>query len=109
MKKQLVGFSFGLVLASLPAFKAYEYQVRMSTAEVEKVDGLYIFTDCKPVLPYDSIGAVDAGFVTGTQYETIRDNIVKRVNKLYKDADGIVINYNKKGIDIGTVVKFRER
>jgi hypothetical protein len=47
--------------------------------------------------------------MTGTQYEPMRDNIVQRVKKRYKDADGVIINYNKKGIDKGTVVKFRDR
>lgn len=90
MKKQILGFFIGITVATGFAFTSNEYSAGPSTAEAGKVEGLYVFTDCKPVLAYDSLGLVDPGFITGTQYENIRNSIIKRVIKKHPEAEGVI-------------------
>jgi hypothetical protein len=107
MKNHLNGFLWGITISMLIAFKASDFVSKESTAEVNKVEGLYIFTDSKPVMPYDSIGTVELGFVSGTQYESIKANLIKRARKKYPNADGLIFNLKKKGLDNCSVIKFK--
>lgn len=59
MKSSFFGFLTGVSFTTLVAFKAVTYQPNSATAEVVNIDGLYIFTDSKPVMNYDSLGVVD--------------------------------------------------
>lgn len=107
MKKQLLGFIFGVSVTFLLAFKVAEHIPNEATAEVKKIDGFYIFTDSKPVMPYDSLGVVDRGFITGTQYESIKSNLIKRARKRHPNADGLILYLTNVGIDNCVVVKFK--
>jgi hypothetical protein len=107
MKKTLSGFILGVFLMFALSFTSNEYKANQSTAETSKIDGFYIFTDSKPVMPFDSLGVVDLGFVSGTQYESIRTNFIKRARKKYPTADGLILNLNKKGLDNCNVIKFK--
>ena len=54
MKKTTIAFAAGLVISGLLAFTAVAtYEAKISTAEVEQLQGVYIFTDCKPVKEYE--------------------------------------------------------
>jgi hypothetical protein len=107
MKKTLSGFLLCSILVLAFAFTISEYKPNHSTAETSKIDGFYIFTDSKPVMPHDSLGVVDLGFVSGTQYESIRTNLIKRARKQYPTADGLILNLNKTGLDQCNVIKFK--
>lgn len=106
MKRFFWGCAFLASLAVMQAFNEFEYEPNYSTAEVLKIDGLFIFTDSKPIMPHEILGMVGLGFVSSTQYESIRNNLVKRVKKTYPNADGIILNLNKKGVDNCYVLKF---
>jgi hypothetical protein len=106
MKRVLFSFLLGGCLTVILAFSTNGYELNHSTAEVTKIEGFYIFMDSKPIMPYDSLGEVDLGFVGGTQYEDIRANLIKRARKKYPTADGIILNLNKKGVDKCNVIKF---
>ena len=107
MKKYLLGFLFGISISILLAFKASSFEPTSSTAEVNKIDDFYVFTDSKPVLPFDLLGDVDLGFVSGTQYEYIKLNLIKRAKKKFPDGDGIILNLDKKGIDKCIVIQYK--
>lgn len=107
MKKIASSVLIGLGLTSILAFSAAKFQPSHATAEVVMEEGFYLFTDSKPVMPYDSLGTVDLGFVTGTQYENIRSNLMKRARKKYPKADGLIFNLKKNGIDHANVIKFK--
>ena len=107
MKRFFLGCAFVASLVALQAFNEFVYEPNYSTAEVAKIDGLLIFTDSKPIMPHEILGMVDLGFVSGTQYESIRNSLVKRVKKTYPNADGIILNLNKKGVDNCYVLKFK--
>jgi hypothetical protein len=107
MKLAAVSLLTGLTLTFLYSFKLTKQQTNHSNADAALVDGLYIFCDSKPIMPYDSIGTIELGFVSGTQYQTIRDNLIKRSKKQYQKADGLILHLNKKGVDHCTVIKFK--
>jgi hypothetical protein len=99
MKKYLIGCLLGFGLSTLIAFKIVNYESKMSTSEVNKIEGLYIFTDSNPVTDFDSIGTVDINFLMDTQYESIRNNFIKRAKKKFPNADGLIMSFSKKGVD----------
>lgn len=108
MKKNLSSLLFALSISILFAFQVTNLQTNESTAKVNKINGLYIFTDSQPIAPYDSLGTVDIGFITGTQYEQIRNNLIKRAKAKFPNANGLIMKFDKKGIDKCTVIKLNQ-
>ncbi len=104
----MIGFLFGISVSILLAFRGAIFTPSASTAEVNNVEGLYVFTDSKPIVPYDSLGSIEIGFVTDTQYESIRNNLIKRAKNKFPYADGIIMNFNKKGVDNCMVIDLIE-
>ena len=107
MKKYGFGFFLGVCSTIVIAFQVAKYEPNSSTAEVYKIEGFNIFTDSQPIMPYDSLDTVDLGFVSGTQYESVRANLIKNARKKYPDADGLILKLNKKGLDQCVVIKFK--
>jgi hypothetical protein len=107
MKSVFLGGVLGICMTISLAFNTDRDESSYSNAEVTKIEGFYIFMDSKPVMPYDSLGTVDLGFVSGTQYETIRANFIKRARKKYPNGDGIILHLNKSGLDKCSIIKFR--
>ena len=101
----LIGFFIGISLSILLAFKVSNFSPNASTAEVNKIEGYYIFTDSKPVMPYDSIGALEIGFINDTQYESIRGNLIKKAKNKYPSADGLIMEFDKMGVDKCIVIR----
>lgn len=106
-RTHLLPFLTGLALMALLAFKSRSYEAGFATAEVSQIEGFYIFTDSKPVMPYDSLGFVELGFVSGTQYESIRANLIKRARTKQPQGDGLILDLQKKGLDRCLVIKFK--
>ena len=105
MKKHLTSFLFGISITILLAFKVANFVPNASTAEVNKIKGFYIFTDSKPVMPYDSIGTLEIGFITDTQYESIRGSLIKKARNKFPNADGLIMKFDKKGVDKCIVIR----
>ncbi len=108
MKKILFGVLFGIFITVLLAFKTSIYEPNNSTAEVNKIDGYYIFTDSKPIMPYEIIDTLEIWFIGDTQYESIRKNFIKKAQNKFQNANGLILNFNKKGIDKCLVIKLNE-
>ena len=106
MKKNVVLISI-LALAMF-SFKNQDAKKENASAVVNKIDGFYIFTDSRPLMAYDSIGIVELGFVTGTQYHTIRTHLIKRARKKFANADGLILDLKKNGIDQCIVIQFKQ-
>ena len=103
----MIAFLLGSSLTLLLALKVTSYEPRFSTAEVVKIDGIYIFSDSQPVMPFDSLGVVELGLVSDTQYESIRTNLLKKARKSFSTADGLILKLSKKGLDKAVVIKFK--
>jgi hypothetical protein len=104
----VIGFLLGMSVTILLSFRSAVFTPNASTAEVNNVEGLYVFTDSKPLMPYDSIGVIEIGFITDTQYESIRNNLIKRTKIKFPYADGVILNFNKKGVDNCIVIDLEE-
>lgn len=107
MKNQVLFFLAGMVFTILFAFTTATFTPSRATAEVVRADGFYIFTDSKPVMEYDSLGVVELGFVSGTQYNSIRANLIQRSRKKYPQGDGLLMQLTNGGVDRCVVVKFK--
>lgn len=107
MKFLILSAITGLSLASVFDVNSGKHEIKNSTAEVNQMEGFYIFTDSKPVSPYDSLGVVTTGFMTGTQYNSIKKNLVKRARKRYPDADGLILQSKNTSVDRCIVLKFK--
>lgn len=107
IKNSLLSILFCVGLMTLFAFQTIRYEPKVSTAEVQQIEGFYIFTDSKPVMPYDSLGVVNLGVVGDTQYESIRKNLIKRARKDFSEGNGLIMDLNKGGLDKCIVIRFR--
>lgn len=83
------------------------YEVKKSTGEVNQVEGLYIYTDCKPVQEYIYLGSVKSVGVSNPQYSNVRDALIKKVKKEYDNADAVILSLNAGGQDVCDVIRFK--
>ena len=97
----------GVLATSLFGTTNLKFNSENAQAKVNHIDGFYVFTDSSPVRNYDSLGMVEIGFITSTQYEPIRNNLIKNARKEYPNADGIILQFDKKGMDKCIVIKFK--
>lgn len=81
-----------------------------AAATVNRVQGLYVFADCQPVADYEVLGVVKFAGTTrfgSTQYQAIRDKLIKRALEDYPMGEGIVFDFNKGSADKAEVIKFK--
>ncbi len=76
-------------------------------AMVNRVNGLYVFTDSYPAAPYEVAGTVKITIGLKTQYENVRDRLVKKVKADYPNAQGIIIYPNNAGSDRAEAIIFK--
>lgn len=62
-----------------------------NSATVNQVEGIYIFTDCKPVREYEYLGSVNALTANG-YYEQVRSASIKQGKKKYPTMDALIIH-----------------
>ncbi len=107
MKKIILGIIIGFSLTALVAFTAVIYEPKKATGEVEQMQGLYIFTDSKPVLEYEYLGTVTATFGMDSQYQGVRDKLIKKAKKDFPSADGLIMQFKSGGTDKCDAIKFK--
>lgn len=96
-----------ICLSFLCLATSVSYEVKNSTGEVNQVEGLYIYTDCKPVQEYIYLGSVKSSGVTNPQYSNVRDALIKKVKKEYDNADAVILSLNAGGQDVCDVIRFK--
>lgn len=94
--------------ATLLAGLAFKSTVDVSIAKVERIQGLYVFTDSKPVTEYDYLGTVTIKGVglKSPQYTVVRDALLKKLHEDYPQADGAIFYLVTGGIDKVDAIKF---
>jgi hypothetical protein len=109
MKKLLLGAILGFGLTASIAFTAAHYDAKNSTAEVNRIEGLLIFSDCKPVIQYDYLGTVksNTGGFGNAQYEGVRNRLIKNAKKEFPTADAIIVYMNNGQADKADCIKFK--
>lgn len=80
-----------------------------SLAEVNKIQGAYIFVDSEPVGKYEYLGTVNITLSFSNQYEPVRDILIKKARKKYGNSfDGLIFHFTNGGTDKADVIKFED-
>ena len=106
MKKNVLFFVLG-VLSMVLVSATINYVPNKSTGEVNPERGIYLYIDCNPVLPYETLGEVK-GRWHDTSFRDVKTSMAINVKKKYPDADAVIIYYVSGGIDRGEAIKFKE-
>jgi hypothetical protein len=107
MKKIMLGFALAMGIITFEAFKLGSYEAKKNTAEVEQYQGVFVFTDSKPVSEYDFLGSVKGGISLSGQYSSVRDNLIKRAKKEYPNADALIMHFSTGGTDRCDAIKYK--
>jgi hypothetical protein len=99
----------GITLLTLVSFTVATYEVKKATAEVEQIDGYYIFINSKPVMDFDYMGTVKEHTVSIAYSDVteIRDKLLRRVKKLYPNADALIFTFKDGQKEKVDAVKFK--
>ena len=94
-------------LFSVLSFTRIAYEPKFQTAEVNQHEGLYIFTDCKPVMEYETLGFVMTSIPIMDNYETQRDAFIKKAKGKYKTLEGLILHTNPTNVHV-EVIRFKD-
>ena len=75
--------------------------------QVEQYQGIYVFIDAKPVAETTYLGTVKKKIGFSTQYTAIRDALLKKCKKEFKDSDALIMKFVEGGSDTGDAVKLK--
>ena len=84
-------------------------------AEVNKINGIYIFTDSKPVEDYDVLGEIKADEsdkdirISGAQYTSVRDNLINNSRLANYNVEGLILNLVNGGTEKAIMIKFKNK
>lgn len=102
----------GLLSVILTTISATVYVTKNDNnlAEVYRMQGLYVFTDSKPVQDYTHIGTskLTQWAVTSGQYEAVRDILIKKTLKQFPKADAVVLHLYDGGVNRADAIIFKE-
>lgn len=97
----------GVDKAEIIKFK--DGQKNKALAKVEQYQGVYIFVDSKPVCESTYVGTEkkSGGFLS-PQYTSVRDALIKKCKKEFKDSfDAIIFKFVDGGADMADAVKLK--
>ena len=109
---------------------------KLNLATVDQINGVYVFSDCKPIGEYEVLGTVNfAGGekastlvmpvaqyhngVTSThihttavseepQYTSIRNGLITNAILANRQVEGIILSIEDEGVGVATMIKFKE-
>jgi hypothetical protein len=77
-------------------------------AVVNQYEGLYIFTDCKPVSEFEYLGTVKySGSFGSGQYVEVRDALIKKAKKDFPGCNAIILTLIEGSADKADAVKLK--
>ena len=89
-------------------------QAGKDSAVVDRIEGLYVFVDSKPVMDTEYLGTVKAGSGMGKafsmssqEYEDRRNKMIKKVKEEYPAAEGVILHFKSGGKDAADAIKFK--
>ena len=85
--------------------------VNKDQAKVNKYQGIYTFIDCEPINKYQSLGTVtfkNSLSFSSSQYSSIRDVLIKKTLKDFKNSNGLILRLVRGGADIGEPILIKE-
>lgn len=93
MKTRLSLILLGTMMIALLSFKiSSNYDVNHGTAEVQKIQGLYIFFASKPVAPTEYLGTVKVKMTSDSESTTRLNKMIKNCKKEYPQAEALIFN-----------------
>lgn len=97
----------GVDKAEIIKFK--DGQKNKARAKVEQSQGVYLFVDCEPVTESTYVGtAKKSGGFSSPQYTSVRDALIKKCKKEFKDGfDAIIFKFVEGGADMADAVKLK--
>jgi len=109
MKKQLITFFFGASLILMFSFANQSTEIKQTSAEVSRLNGMAVFIESEPLMEYEVLGDVkyDGTFAITNQYQEVRDALIRKAKKKYKDANGIIIRFCNGCTNRADVIKFK--
>ncbi len=93
-----------LIISSL-AFTTSEAE---RLAQVNQMDGLYIFVDSRPVEPYKILGYVRKNLTWTGEYKEIKAGLIRKARKNFPESDALIIDFNTWGNNIAEVIRFSD-
>jgi len=91
MKKLILFSSIVFILLSFKSGSNYE--PNNSTAEVEKIQGLYIYFASKPVSENEYLGTIKVKWTSNSDSDTRLNAAIKKCKSDFPEADAIVFPY----------------
>jgi hypothetical protein len=93
---------------SLFGMRSYN-DFKKSHSEVDQYQGIFVFTDSKPLKEYEYLGTVKMTMGLGSgQYQNVRNVLIKKAKKDYPQADGLIMNFKDGGTDRADAIKFKD-
>lgn len=87
----ILPFLLGIMVMGFLGFRASNYEPKAATAEVERVQGILVFINARPVMEYEYLGTVESpSVVMSSTYPSLMPLMVKRTVEKYPDADGMI-------------------
>lgn len=83
----ICGLIFWFFIILICAFKQTN---KNNTAQVEQIQGLYIFMFCKPISEYQYIGSVSKSVVWTGRPDEMLNTMINKVKKDFPTADGLI-------------------
>ena len=77
-------------------------------ADVHKYLGLYMFNDNEPLCKYIVLGRVKVTMNWSSEYEGVRNHLIKKVLKRYPNADAVLLEMSDGGVDRAAAIKFSD-
>lgn len=101
-----------LALIAFVTISAFKIVGEKDKAIVNKIEGYYIFTDCKPASDYEYLGEVHtSGFMSlrsSSQYTDVRNVLIKKAKKEYPRADGLIFTFVTGSADRCEAIMIKE-
>lgn len=92
MKKLTIAFLSGISISILVAFTSMNYEVKFNTAEVEQIQGLYIFVKNKPVKEFEYIGTVKGPLIGNHEFDNLVELMVRNAKKEFPNANALIFD-----------------
>lgn len=80
--------------------------MQKALAKVHKYAGIYIFNDNEPICDYTILGRCKVGVSWSSEYEGVRNHLVKKTLKDYPNADAVILDLSDGGTDLAVAIKF---
>ena len=99
---KLIAYCF-ILFVTLVSAKIVMYDIKNNTAETNQIEGLYIFTDSKPVKEFEFIGTEKITFSMSGSYEAVINKIAKKARKEFPTAQALIFD----GEGQAQIIKFK--